>query len=116
MKATHLLIDVETSVLRTLITTIGQQLEEVCRKSVETNEDPEALGYFDSAEHLTGLGFVACQTYMATVYGHLRIEKLNALNAGPAHLSGQTKVQIINHAANYWKHNNEWPLDRSRRQ
>ena len=100
MKVSHLLIAVETNVLRNLIASIDQQLEEICRKSVETNEDPEAFGYFDSAEQLTGLGFVACQTYMATVYGHLNIDKPRALKAGPSHSGGQTKLQIINHAAN----------------
>lgn len=113
MAISRLLIDAETSVLRGLVVGLDQQLEGICRKSVESNEDSDAFGYFDSAEHLTGLGFVACQTYMAIVYGHLHIDKPTALKAGPVHSGGQTKLQIINHAANYWKHNNEWQLDRS---
>src|SRR3546814_5933127 len=38
------------------------------------------------------------------------IDKSAALRKGPQHPGGLSKVQIINHAANYWKHNNEWAL------
>jgi hypothetical protein len=50
---------------------------------------------------------------MAVVYGTLHIEKHRALKFGTRHRSGLTKVQIVNQAANYWKHNNEWTLDRA---
>jgi hypothetical protein len=108
----HLWLEYELEILGELITTIDQKLVEICQKSTCV-DDGDGFGYFDSAEHVTGLGFVACQTYMATVYGYLKIDKQKALAAGPRHSCGRTKVQIINHAANYWKHNNEWALDRS---
>ena len=111
----HLILDYNLEHLRALIIFIDQQLQEVSRKSTEV-DDADSFGYFDSAEHITGLGFVACQAYMTAVYGYFRIEKDKALSMGPLHASGQTKVQIINHAANYWKHNSEWSLDRSTRQ
>jgi hypothetical protein len=95
-----------------LIVTIDEYLSNIYKRSVEMIEDADSFGLFDSAEHATGLGLVACQTYMAMVYGNLEIEKRRALSFGPKHHGGLTKVQIVNHAANYWKHNNEWALDR----
>jgi hypothetical protein len=108
----YLLLDAELDVLAKVITTIDQQLDEVIQESTRI-DDPDSFGYFDIAEQLTGLAFVACQTYMATVYGYLRLEKQKALTMGARHSGGLTKVEIINHAANYWKHNNEWSIDRS---
>ena len=75
-------------------------------------DDPDAMGFFDSAEHVTGFGFVALQTYMTAVYGILIIEKRIALTKGPKHESGNTIASIVNDAANYWKHHNEWTLDK----
>ena len=108
----YLWLDAQLESLGELIGMIDQELDAICQKSTQVG-DADSFGYFDSAEHVTGLGFVACQTYMATVYGYMKIEKQIALSAGPCHPGGHSKVQIINHAANYWKHNNEWVLDRS---
>ena len=108
----HLELEYNLEHLRGLIIFIDEQLQDISQESVEA-DDADSFGYFDSAEHTIGLGFVACQTYMAAVYGYLSIEKNKALSVGPIHDSGQTIVQIINHAANYWKHNSEWPLERS---
>lgn len=104
-------IEAELGNLTKLISAIDGHLSDICAKSIEV-EDADSFGYFDSAEHATGLGLVACQTYMATVYGTLGVEKPRALNFGPKLPGGLTKVQVINHAANYWKHNNEWALNR----
>lgn len=105
-------IEAELSRLSGLIATIDDHLSDICSRSLEA-EDADSFGFFDSAEHAIGLGFVACQTYMAAIYGTLHIAKHRALKFGTKHLCGLTKVQIINHAANYWKHNNEWALDRT---
>ena len=43
----------------------------------------------------------------------MKVEKANAFSVGPCHKSGQRIAAIINHAANYWKHKEEWPLDKS---
>ena len=99
-------IEAELGNLAKLVSAIDSHLSDICAKSVEVENA-------DSAEHATGLGLVACQTYMATVYGTLGVEKRTALKFGPKHLGGLTKVQVINHAANYWKHNNEWALHRT---
>lgn len=108
----NLWIETELESLIKLISVIDKHLSEICEKSVEVS-DADSFGLFDSAEHAVGLGLVACQTYMAAVYGSLQIEKSRAISFGPKHSGGLTKIQIINHAANYWKHNNEWSLDRT---
>ena len=108
-------VDLDLDLLHQLVRIIDQHLELLAQESVEV-DDPDSFGYFDRMEHLTGLGFVACQTYMSSICGSLRIEKQKALVIGPMHSSGQTMAQIINSAANYWKHNSEWILEKSNRQ
>jgi hypothetical protein len=76
-------------------------------------ETADSCGVFDSAEHITGLGFVACQAYITATHGFLKVEKSSALAFGPRHKTGKSVVKIIHHAANYWKHHDEWPLDKS---
>jgi hypothetical protein len=108
-------VDFDLDLLQQLVRIIDQHLELMAQESVQV-DDADSFGYFDRMEHLVGLGFVACQTYMSSVCGFLRIEKPKALIVGPVHSSGQTKVQIINSAANYWKHNSEWTFEKSDRQ
>ena len=108
-------LDYDLSLLREIAVLLDQQREEIGQAATQV-EDADSFGYCDSAEHITGLGFVACQTYMSSVYSYRRMEKPKALSVGPFHASGQTKAQIINHAANYWKHNNEWSLDNNSKQ
>jgi hypothetical protein len=50
---------------------------------------------------------------MTATYGFLNMQKSRALAVGPTHTTGQRVVEIVNHAANYWKHREEWHLDRS---
>ncbi|HCC79693.1 MAG: hypothetical protein A2X25_08960 [Chloroflexi bacterium GWB2_49_20] len=108
-------VDFDLDLLKQLVRIIDQHLDIMCQKATQ-EDDLDSFGYFDSAEHITGLGFVACQTYMSSVYGYLRIEKQKALPIGPFHSSGQSIVQIINNAANYWKHNSEWSLEKTDKQ
>ncbi|MFC1634878.1 hypothetical protein ACFL5Z_08550 [Planctomycetota bacterium] len=105
----------DLQLLRELVQLIDQQLKKIEQLCSEV-DDPDSLGYFDRGEHVIGLGFVACQTFMSSVCGHLRISRRSALAIGPSHPGGNTKAQIINHAANYWKHHNEWnPIKTDRR-
>ena len=67
----------------------------------------------DRAEHITGLGFAACQAYVTATHGVMNVGKSKAFAFGPCHGSGQRIVEIVNHAANYWKHREEWHLDKS---
>ena len=107
----HLWFERELETLLSLVGSLDLQLHEVINKSLDA-QDADQFGYFDVAEHITGLGFVACQTYIATVCGGMGASKIDALKRGPQHSGGLSKAQIINHAANYWKHNNEWALEK----
>lgn len=93
-----------------LVNVLDDQLQSICKKAI--NGQGDEFGFYDAAEHATGLGLVACQTIIAIVCGELGIGKASALSHGPVHSGGLTKIQIINHAANYWKHNNEWKLEK----
>ena len=50
---------------------------------------------------------------MTRIYGILHIEKSKVLLVGPKHESGVTIAKIVNDAANYWKHSDEWSLDKN---
>jgi hypothetical protein len=106
---TTLWLEPKLETILSLVESLGMQLQEILGKSID-NEDAETFGYYDAAEHITGLAFVACQTYIATVCGEIGKDKGDSLLKGPMHSGGLRKAQIINHAANYWKHNNEWVL------
>jgi hypothetical protein len=69
--------------------------------------------YFDRMEHVTGLGFVACQAYLTATFGFTGTSKKQALSLGPTHACGRPLAEIVNHAANYWKHHDEWRLQRT---
>lgn len=102
--------DSEIALISDLVIVIDQKLSDICEKAINTAGADE-FGFYDAAEHATGLGLVACQTIIAMVCGGLAIKKATALALGPMHLGGLSKVQIVNHAANFWKHNNEWSLE-----
>lgn len=84
-------------------------------QEASTCPDPDAFGIFDRMEHITGLGFVACQTYLASTYGFLNIEKDFALTLAPYTAQNIPVVTIVNHAANLWKHQDKWALRKSTR-
>jgi len=70
------------------------------------SDDPDQFGIYDKYEYVLGLGFVTCQTYIASK--HKGKNKFQALNTGPKHRSEQTFAVVINACANYWKHHDEW--------
>jgi hypothetical protein len=106
-------VDFDLPMLRELIGVWDTHLRKL-NKELEQCLDPRGIGLcedlFDRAEGIVGMGFVACQWYLSTTYGCLKIKKPDALKFGPTHPSGLTIAQIINHAANYWKHHEEWPV------
>ena len=73
--------------------------------------DPDMYGAYDQVEYTIGFGFVTCQTYPTAVISQSKVKPKKALTLGPMHRDGRTYVQLINAAANYWKHSPEWRLD-----
>ncbi|MGD1277274.1 MAG: hypothetical protein ABR964_08630 [Tepidisphaeraceae bacterium] len=104
--------DWDLEFLGELLALIDKQLDKLYRQAKQS-ADPDSFGIFDSAEGVIGLGFVACQRYLVATCGSVRIDKKLALVRGARHPSGMTIPEIINHAANYWKHRDEWQLDKS---
>lgn len=78
------------------------------QEAINCSADPDSLGYFDRGEYLVGIGFCACQRYLSSTYGPIEIDKAKALKVGPFHEGGLSLATIINVAANYWKHSDEW--------
>ena len=74
----------------------------------------------EHAEPLFGIGFVAAQSYalgtvsdlnsVRTSRGKPKIEKLDCYACDTITImGGVTRIQLINAAANYFKHHDEWP-------
>ncbi len=86
------------------------ELGDHCRKSA----DPDGEGILDSIEETVGHGFFYVQRYMI----QRKRTKPNAYTCGPR-VGSFYFAQVVNAAANYWKHLDEWPADiqpRSREQ
>jgi hypothetical protein len=57
-----------------------------------------------------GLGFVACQQYINATYPQFGVKnKSEAIEGPPKHSGGRPVIEVINGAANFWKHHGEWP-------
>lgn len=101
--------DFDLDFLVELLELIDGQLEKI-HADAKKSPDPDGDGIFDRGESAIGLGFVVCQQYINATYPQLRVsDKLMALRAGPKHASGAYTAELINAAANFWKHHDEWP-------
>ena len=103
-------IDPELGILTDLYEFMDQKLSELCDLSAECR-DPDASGYYDLMEYLTGFGLVALQTYLTETAASAGLRKHETFHLGPKTSSGVSKIAILNAAANFWKHKEEWVLD-----
>lgn len=72
----------------------------------ELQDGDPVLIFHEESESLIGLGFVALQEFITSrLYN---VKKNMALGFGPEITPGLTLSQIINDAANYFKHHEEW--------
>lgn len=99
------IIDFEIGCLRHVLANTDRMLQEI-DDAAESNPHGDALGIFDYAEFIAGVGFVSCQKYMKWISGTANMREL--LQLGPTHTTGETWANIIYAAANYWKHSDEW--------
>jgi hypothetical protein len=106
------LIDLDLELLERLLAVIDQEIEHVEAKS-EKHPDPDGFGFYDRIEGLAGLGFVACQQYIELTYRQLGLRP-NALQVGPRHPADAAVAEIVNSAANFWKHSGGWDGQDSR--
>ena len=105
-----MILDFDLDFLREATALVDGSLARLDRKA-NSSSDPEAYGVFDQAEYITGFGFVACQTYATAIVSRRKLEKRQALALGPKHCTGRSMLELVNAAANYWKHSPEWSLD-----
>lgn len=97
----------ETKLAHQVLEIIDKNIQEVWSEAQQSGM-PDDLGYFDLMEHITGLGFVACQNYISAVSAVTPGGKHTALNSPPNHECGLPYAAIVNCAGNYWKHSSEW--------
>jgi hypothetical protein len=107
-----MIIDFDLDFLRAAVALVDASLAQL-DEDAKSSPDPDTFGILDEVEYITGFGFVACQTYATAVASRsqLRNNKREALALGPKHRTGRSMIQLINAAANYWKHSPEWSLD-----
>lgn len=103
-------IDPELGLLADLYELLDQKLSDLCDRSTECT-DPDASGYFDQMEYLTGFGLVALQTYLTETAAWAGLRKHQTFHLGPKTSSGVSKIAVLNAAANFWKHREEWVLE-----
>jgi hypothetical protein len=106
-----MIFDFDLNFLKAAVSLVDDSLARLDREA-DTSPDPDTFGVYDEVEYITGLGFVACQTYATAIVcrSKLKNKKREALALGPKHRTGRSMVQLINAAANHWKHSPEWSL------
>ncbi len=107
LKFDNVVHDGDLAFLKDLVTLLDSRLDEV-QRTIDSSFAPDQMGHLDDAEYVAGMGFIACQCYLASTYGPHGISKTIALETGPRHTGGETIARIINAAANFWKHADEW--------
>jgi hypothetical protein len=75
---------------------------------IKNGEDITSINITYQSEFLSGLAFTICQKYLKTTLGWIKIDLNTALKLGKQFNSELSYVRIINEAANYWKHMDEW--------
>lgn len=104
-----MIIDLHLPMLVGLLKVLDECLERLERER-HLSPDPESSGVFDSMEEVAGLGFVVCQTYLTAHSAQSGLKKTVAYECGPRHSGGNTVASVLNAAANYWKHCEEWSV------
>lgn len=99
--------DFDLEFLRDLFTLLDGRLDEL-QERIDKCFDPDQMGLFDDVEYIAGMGFVACQRYLASTFRQTGLDKQSALAIGPRHKGRESFARILNAAANDWKHVDEW--------
>lgn len=100
--------DADLNFLRDLFEMLDSKLRTLQERA---SSDADSSGIYDWCDFLAGTGIVACQRYLAATHGPHGVSKEAALALGPHHAGGKSIATILNAAANFWKHQDEWELD-----
>jgi hypothetical protein len=98
--------DFDHDMLVSVSTGLDAHLERV--RQYANHEDADTWDVLHDIDNIVGLGFTAAQTYLTSVSRALRMRRTEAISRGPKHAGGFTIAQIVNEAANFWKHRDEW--------
>ena len=101
--------DSDLAFLRELFEMLDSKLRELQLRADQRPGD-DSSGIYDWCDYLAGTGFVACQRYLAATYRPHEVAKEIALAIGPHHNCGKSIAAILNAAANFWKHQDEWDI------
>ncbi len=105
-------IDFDLVVLVELVSVIDKQIARI-EVEISQSPEPDGFGCYDRLEAMIGLGFVACQQYINATYAQLGTKdeaKWRVVASPPTHSCGKEFAQIVDAAANLWKHRDEWPI------
>ena len=106
-------VDFDLGLLVELLEVVDRQIARI-EDEVSRSPDPDGHGQFDRMEAVVGLGFVACQQYINATYPQLASNKFEAIKHPPTLPSGRFAIELINAAANFWKHRDEWTRPNNR--
>ncbi|MBV5347411.1 hypothetical protein [Lamprocystis purpurea] len=107
LKAGDEYADGEMALLADLLAMVDKEILRVQEK-IKASKDPETDGLLDRGEYFVGIGVTAIQQYFSDTLTLTGIDKKTALELGPKHSKNYSIFQVINAAANYWKHSAEW--------
>lgn len=110
----HAFLHYEVKWLKELAELVDSRISDIYRLADEIKM-PDEYGLLDSLEHVSGFGFVGFQTFIVSVASYMALNKLDIIELGPFHSSGTSKIKMIHHAANFWKHKNEWDFEKTDR-
>ena len=99
--------DFDLEFLRNILVSLDSHWDALQRE-IGCSVDPDSDDLFTKADYLAGIGFALSQQYLSSTYGPLGFDKDKALAIGQRHAGGETVACIVNAAANYWKHSEEW--------
>ena len=98
-----------------LFNLVDDRLDGLSKLITEDMERDGDSGLIGDSEYLHGIGFTAGQRYITSACGWLKVSKKfkpQALSFGPVLPNGAAYASVVNAAANYWKHSDEWDFDR----
>ena len=95
------MFDFERDFLADVLRVLGERLSRL--HSHVDWENSEESYLFDPMEHISGLGVVAAQRYLASTCKWFGVSRDDALRLGPQK-KGVAVAAVVNAAANYWKH------------
>ena len=76
-------LDFDLGFLADLLALLDSHLTTL-RTAALNNPDADGQGIFHSQDYIVGIGFVACQGYIAATYSQLSLNKGRALALGPS--------------------------------